>query len=407
MSNATSNLSVNSRVRPIVRAGLSLTALALRIVVHLNLKHRGSSRQDCGPRPKRSLSGPICEVQALAREEQRTGTSLLIVDFCADFCIGKWSTFNSTSSVNSKILTTHAGQEFLSPVETDTCRGGPPTSWSHSEFLFQPQLAAASALVADQFLWKVRLPAPAHLKLNGSPGSKLVWTSLVKDFGPDLPTVHFTVSEMLQQQRQQSHSDMSGQFFQASKQTLCYHRDSMLAAYVLRHLDAGASLWIGRDGTRFETVLNYLRNETVLLDDLPSLRAVMEEAMYFGLDGLRQLCEEKIAAIKKARESMEAQSERELVNDLRLVNNVLQSTASEWSEGATSSGLHELQHLCEEQMAIMEDIYTDKLERQRQLRTGMRTAVNLLLITGARMQGIPLRVEWRGGEPEFQTDVDF
>jgi hypothetical protein len=40
--------------------------------------------------------------------------------------------------------------------------------------------------------------------------------------------------------------------------------------------------------------LNYLRNGTLWLDDVASLRAVQEEASFFGIHGLEALCEERI-----------------------------------------------------------------------------------------------------------------
>ncbi|KAI5057026.1 hypothetical protein GOP47_0028844 [Adiantum capillus-veneris] len=118
---------------------------------------------------------------------------------------------------------------------------------------------------------------------------------------------------------------IGGRLLQTSKQTLCVDSDSMLAAWVLRHLheedtdlhtnrdvedpdaleegdrtgnDEDQILWIDRDAHRFDHVLNYLRNGTIWLEDVASLRAVQEEAVFFGLSGLESLCEERIQALE-------------------------------------------------------------------------------------------------------------
>ncbi|KAH9307864.1 hypothetical protein KI387_035775, partial [Taxus chinensis] len=105
---------------------------------------------------------------------------------------------------------------------------------------------------------------------------------------------------------------VGGQLFETSKQTLCVE-DSMLAAWVLRHRNNNSSnekgdnsfvMKIDRDGHRFRHVLNYLRNGTVWLEDVASLRELLEEAAFFGLNGLQGLCEEKIRTIEEAEETM-------------------------------------------------------------------------------------------------------
>ncbi|KAH7430320.1 hypothetical protein KP509_09G093200 [Ceratopteris richardii] len=134
----------------------------------------------------------------------------------------------------------------------------------------------------------------------------------------------------VKQRPSQKHRDriilcIGGRILQTSKQTLCTDSHSMLAAWVLRHLhdededirssrsgDASAGdfndgdvnennnvLWIDRDARRFDHVLNYLRNGTIWLEDVASLRAVQEEAVFFGLSGLESLCEERIQALEK------------------------------------------------------------------------------------------------------------
>ncbi|KAJ7547232.1 hypothetical protein O6H91_08G076000 [Diphasiastrum complanatum] len=98
--------------------------------------------------------------------------------------------------------------------------------------------------------------------------------------------------------------NVGGQMFETFKQTLCMEADSMLAARVLRHLThENAQLWIDRDGQRFKHVLNYLRNKTIWLQDVASLRAVQEEADFYCLAGLHALCEEKIQDIEAKEEA--------------------------------------------------------------------------------------------------------
>ncbi|XP_057831982.2 uncharacterized protein LOC131042672 [Cryptomeria japonica] len=103
---------------------------------------------------------------------------------------------------------------------------------------------------------------------------------------------------------------VGGQVFETSKQTLCAEQ-SMLAAWVLRHRnnddenrENSRVLRIDRDGQRFRHVLNYLRNGTVWLQDVASLRELLEEAEYFCLSGLQGLCEEKIRNIEDADAAM-------------------------------------------------------------------------------------------------------
>lgn len=112
-----------------------------------------------------------------------------------------------------------------------------------------------------------------------------------------------------QMMHQQGHSDrlilsIGGTLFETSSQTLCVDRNSMLAAYVLRHHNPGEILWFDRDGRRFEYVLNYLRNGTLWLEDVPTLRGVQEEAEFYGLSGLQTLCEERIRDVQKKAETI-------------------------------------------------------------------------------------------------------
>ncbi|KAJ7532869.1 hypothetical protein O6H91_10G004000 [Diphasiastrum complanatum] len=98
---------------------------------------------------------------------------------------------------------------------------------------------------------------------------------------------------------------IGGQMFETSRQTLCVDGNSMLAAWVLRHHSHGnAPLWIDRDAQRFQHVLNYLRNGTIWLQDVASLRAVQEEAAFYGLAGLHALCKEKIQNIEAKEEAI-------------------------------------------------------------------------------------------------------
>eukprot|EP01018_Ginkgo_biloba_P019538 Gb_35222 [translate_table: standard] len=96
---------------------------------------------------------------------------------------------------------------------------------------------------------------------------------------------------------------VGGHVFETTRQTLCLDENSMLAAWVLRHISEQNSVMIiDRDGQRFKHVLNYLRNGTIWLQDVSSLRAVQEEAEYFCLDGLVALCKEKIQCIEAEEE---------------------------------------------------------------------------------------------------------
>ncbi|KAG0559767.1 hypothetical protein M758_10G123000 [Ceratodon purpureus] len=96
--------------------------------------------------------------------------------------------------------------------------------------------------------------------------------------------------------------NVGGTPFETSRQTLCLDSNSMLNAMISRHHAKSTVIWIDRDAERFRHVLNYLRNGTVWLDTVPSLRGLQEEAEYFGLEGLKSLCEDLIQGLEAKEE---------------------------------------------------------------------------------------------------------
>ncbi|CAM6127890.1 unnamed protein product [Calypogeia fissa] len=100
--------------------------------------------------------------------------------------------------------------------------------------------------------------------------------------------------------------NVGGHRFETSIETLSFDGCSMLAAMVMRHMpNEEEAIFIDRDPERFRHVLNYLRSQTMWLDDLSDLRAVQEEADFFNLSGLYNLCEEKIQEILRAKDEQE------------------------------------------------------------------------------------------------------
>ncbi|EFJ30974.1 hypothetical protein SELMODRAFT_440079 [Selaginella moellendorffii] len=98
-------------------------------------------------------------------------------------------------------------------------------------------------------------------------------------------------------------------------ETLCMDSGSMLAAWVLRYRsDEEEELRIDRDGSRFAHVLNYLREGTLWLEDLPSLRGIYEEAKFYQLKGLKALCEERMLEVE-AKHAAESKRRKEEIEE--------------------------------------------------------------------------------------------
>ncbi|XP_024400782.1 uncharacterized protein [Physcomitrium patens] len=96
--------------------------------------------------------------------------------------------------------------------------------------------------------------------------------------------------------------NVGGTCFETSRQTLCLDSKSMFSTWLSRHHTNNCTLWIDRDAERFRHVLNYLRNGTVWLNDIPSLHGLREEADFFGLEGLKSLCDDLVQDLEKKKE---------------------------------------------------------------------------------------------------------
>jgi len=133
--------------------------------------------------------------------------------------------------------------------------------------------------------------------------------------------------------------NVGGIVYETSGSTLLVDHESilprMLRDYYARAPAGDRTLFIDRDGHRFGNILNYLRNGTVWLDDLPSLHALREEATYFCLESLVALTTDKIDQIEKQmadddeRSSNLVQSVSTIHEELECLKHVLQATRQE------------------------------------------------------------------------------
>lgn len=107
------------------------------------------------------------------------------------------------------------------------------------------------------------------------------------------------------------HLNVGGEHFTTTRETLCasHARSSMLSRLIASGIptqrDQDGNIFLDRDGYRFRIVLNYLRCGTIHVvgDHVPCpgvrggfvlLEEVLEEARFYGLDGLVELIENQI-----------------------------------------------------------------------------------------------------------------
>lgn len=122
--------------------------------------------------------------------------------------------------------------------------------------------------------------------------------------------LNYSLSFLRHRQKDVVALNVGGMIYETTKDTLVKDTKSYFATTLLKeNLEVTQPYWIDRDGTRFSYVLNYLRNGTICLSDIPSLEAIAEEAHYFQLYQLQELCEERIKAIAKKEE----EDKRELI----------------------------------------------------------------------------------------------
>lgn len=82
-----------------------------------------------------------------------------------------------------------------------------------------------------------------------------------------------------------------GEIFVTTTDTILKDQNSYFSALLVqKQLQGGNPFFVDRDGSRFKHVLNYLRNGTVHINDVPTLEAILEEAVYFQLQALK-VCE--------------------------------------------------------------------------------------------------------------------
>jgi len=84
--------------------------------------------------------------------------------------------------------------------------------------------------------------------------------------------------------------NVGGHFFCTTRTTLLRVKGSFFESYLSDRfaatMDSEGRLFIDRDGVRFRHILNFLRNNTLLLSNRSLLQEILEEAHYYGLDSL-------------------------------------------------------------------------------------------------------------------------
>mmetsp|Transcript_23799 Transcript_23799/g.39142 ORF Transcript_23799/g.39142 Transcript_23799/m.39142 type:complete len:286 (-) Transcript_23799:58-915(-) len=98
--------------------------------------------------------------------------------------------------------------------------------------------------------------------------------------------------------------NIGGRMFHTSQHTLTRLSGNFFSSLLSGNFkvvtDADGSIFVDRDGTTFEFVLNYLRDgrEVVLPDDKHILERIAREAKYYGFEELVDLCNSRIDRIE-------------------------------------------------------------------------------------------------------------
>ncbi|KAH7711470.1 BTB/POZ domain-containing protein KCTD17 [Aphelenchoides avenae] len=92
--------------------------------------------------------------------------------------------------------------------------------------------------------------------------------------------------------------NVGGKIFATTAQTLCKEPDSFLARFCEIDgmqpsvKDTSGAFFIDRDPHYFRIILNYLRSDSVDLEDSVSLETLLAEADFYCLDGLTKRLDE-------------------------------------------------------------------------------------------------------------------
>lgn len=93
--------------------------------------------------------------------------------------------------------------------------------------------------------------------------------------------------------------NVGGCYYDTTRQTLCKKKNSYFSALVANEVE---SPFIDRDGTLFGIILNYLRNDLIVIDmnDIVIMRLIYHEAIYYNLDQLAQIMQKAIKNFRVA-----------------------------------------------------------------------------------------------------------